>query len=654
MGPDTIEQPKSVPETVTVRANNIGGIDETSVTLTRGITALTGRNATNRTSLLQAIMAALGSDDVSLKADAESGHASIEIGDRTYERTLERTGSTVITDGSPYLEDSELADLFAFLLESNEARRAVARGDNLRELIMRPVDTEAIRSQIEERTQRKREIDERLSELEDLSKRLPSLEEQRTQLAGEIEDLQSELAAVEERIDDADTDVEDSRAEKNELEEKLDELQATRSELERTRQRIETERQSIDALEDEREGLEVELESLPEGGADEIDRLQAEIDTLQDQKESLTAEISQLQSTIQFNEERLEEAATHDLEVNGASEAGGDVTDQLLPDSESVVCWTCGSEVAKDQIETTIEQLQSSRQEKLQQRNEISNQLRERRNEREELEKTRSQVQQLERRIDGVETEIEDRTNRLGEYKDQRKELSDAVSDLEAAVEALETDTYEEVLDHHKEANQLEFRIEQKEREREDIGEEIDRIEGQLADRESLEARREDISEELTELRTRIDRIEADAVEAFNDHMQNVLDVLGYDNLDRIWIQRTEREVREGRRKVQKSSFDLKIVRSSDSGSAYEDDINHLSESEREVTGLVFALAGYLVHEVYETVPFMLLDSLEAIDSDRIASLIEYFREHAPYLVVALLYEDAAALEVDHEKVTEI
>jgi len=29
-----------------------------------------------------------------------------------------------------------------------------------------------------------------------------------------------------------------------------------------------------------------------------------------------------------------------------------------------------------------------------------------------------------------------------------------------------------------------------------------------------------------------------------------------------------------------------------------------LSESEREVTGLVFALAGYLVHDVHETVPF--------------------------------------------------
>ena len=81
--------------------------------------------------------------------------------------------------------------------------------------------------------------------------------------------------------------------------------------------------------------------------------------------------------------------------------------------------------------------------------------------------------------------------------------------------------------------------------------------------------------------------------------------------------------------------------------------IDHLSESEREVTGLVFALAGYLVHEVYETVPFMLLDSLE-IDSDRTATLIEYFTDDADYLIVALLPKDTRTLDESHRRMTEI
>jgi len=86
----------------------------------------------------------------------------------------------------------------------------------------------------------------------------------------------------------------------------------------------------------------------------------------------------------------------------------------------------------------------------------------------------------------------------------------------------------------------------------------------------------------------------------------------------------------------------------------YEDTVSHLSESEREVTGLVFALAGYLVHDVYEAVPFMLLDSLEAIDAERIAALVEYFADYVPYLVVALLPEDAQALPAEYDRVTDI
>jgi len=61
-----------------------------------------------------------------------------------------------------------------------------------------------------------------------------------------------------------------------------------------------------------------------------------------------------------------------------------------------------------------------------------------------------------------------------------------------------------------------------------------------------------------------------------------------------------------------------------------------------------------LVHDVHEQVPFILLDSLEAIDSNRIASLIEYFQTHASYITVALLPEDAAALSDEYTYVTSI
>ncbi|MFW5977610.1 MAG: chromosome segregation protein SMC, partial [Halohasta sp.] len=189
---------------------------------------------------------------------------------------------------------------------------------------------------------------------------------------------------------------------------------------------------------------------------------------------------------------------------------------------------------------------------------------------------------------------------------------------------------------------------------REDLDERIENVEAELAEREQLKTDREELRGRLETLRGRVDRLETEAVEAFNDHMDAVLETLGYDNLDRIWIERTTEPVTEGRRTVEESAFELHVVRSTDDGRAYEDTVGHLSESEREVTGLVFALAGYLVHEVHEELPFMILDSLEAIDADRIAALVDYLSEYAETVVVALLPEDAQALDDDYHRVTEI
>lgn len=48
------------PEAVTVSVRNLGGIESEELTFERGVTLLTGRNATNRTSVLRSVAAGLG------------------------------------------------------------------------------------------------------------------------------------------------------------------------------------------------------------------------------------------------------------------------------------------------------------------------------------------------------------------------------------------------------------------------------------------------------------------------------------------------------------------------------------------------------------------------------------------------------------------
>jgi len=295
-----------------------------------------------------------------------------------------------------------------------------------------------------------------------------------------------------------------------------------------------------------------------------------------------------------------------------------------------------------------------TRSDKLDERNEIRAEIQELTDEQSAIREAQREIERAKERLDAVETEIESTESRIADLEDRIASKREEIEELEADAESIDVDGYDEALELHREANRIELRIERIEDKIDEIDDEIDEREAAIERREDLKAEREELADRLTELRTRVDRIEENAVEEFNEHMGTVLDILEYENLDRIWIERRETEVREGRRKVMRTRFDLHIVRSSPDGTAYEDTVDHLSESEREVTGLVFALAGYLVHDVHETVPFILLDSLEAIDSDRIARVVDYFRTHADYLVAALLPEDADALPEEYAYVENI
>jgi DNA repair exonuclease SbcCD ATPase subunit len=294
------------------------------------------------------------------------------------------------------------------------------------------------------------------------------------------------------------------------------------------------------------------------------------------------------------------------------------------------------------------------RQRKQGEKQDITEELDAYRSEKRSLSEQKERREAQHRRLERIETELEESKRRRESLQQRRTELEETVAELEAELEQLQSSEFEQIVQLHRDANELEYELGRLENDRQDVDSEIERIERKLEAASEYATRREEINERLSELRTYVERLEKDAIESFNEHMADVLDILDYDNIERIWIERLQRETRDGRQKSIESFFELHVVRSQPSGVTYEDTIDHLSESEREVTGLVFALAGYLVHDVYEEVPFMLLDSLEAIDSDRIARLVEYFSDYPGYLVVALLTEDAEALPGEYTRIEQI
>jgi peptidoglycan hydrolase CwlO-like protein len=614
-----------------IHVENIGGINVSTVSLEPGVNVLVGRNVTNRTSFLRAITAVFSSEHVPLKTNADHGRVELELDGETHVRTLQRRNGDVVTDGTPYSDDPEAASLFAFLLQSNEERQAVTPGADLRDLIMRPVNTEAIRSEIASLEAEKSEINDELERLDALASDLSDLEAERQTLQNRIAEKKESLERVEREIEaiDVEAETEDAR---NRLEECLAELHDQHASLEEVRYQMGDARQHIGALRKEREECESRLEELVPDDADNLDDA---IENCRDRTTSIKTVMNELETAISLTESVVERDAADVVEV--VRKPRDDTDDQ---DTDDTVCWACGNEAPRADVEQSLDGLRTLHREKLSEQGdsliELSN-----------LKEHRAERDVLRDRLEAIEEERVEREEELTDLREWRRALNGEVANLRSEIDDLPVRNLEDLVDRYKEADELGFEIERLQDDLTDVSERIADIEKQLEERDAVEARRNMVRENLTEVRNRIDRVETEAVDQFNTHVAAVLERLEYDTLERVWLERSLSD-------DDTSTFTLKILRSTGDVMTHYDRIEHLSESEREVIGVVFALTGYIVHDVCETAPFVLLDSIEAIDSDRIASLVEYLAEYTRYLVVALQNNDVDALDTDYHCVTDI
>lgn len=341
----------------------------------------------------------------------------------------------------------------------------------------------------------------------------------------------------------------------------------------------------------------------------------------------------------------------HEAALPGITPESEAVTAELAPDADrEVVCWTCGTQIQREVIGDRIADLRDVIDEKRATRDERDARIEELQERRQEIEQAIDRRETLSRQLTETEEKIAARTEEIDELEATADQLREAISTLESEAADTQELRDHDLLEKYERLSDLQYERGQLQQQLDDITAEITDIE-ELPAKQTLETQQEEIQAELEDERTRIEDLETMAVDAFNEHMDELLEILAYENLARVWLEPRQPEPKPGPGEPE-TAFDLHVIRESRDGTGYEDDVANLSESEREIIGLVVALAGYLTHEVFETVPFMLLDSVEAIDADRLATLIEYFATYAPYLIMAVLPEDAAALDDEYERVS--
>ncbi|MFB6120812.1 MAG: archaea-specific SMC-related protein [Halobacteriaceae archaeon] len=571
---------------------NVAGIRSGRATLQPGLNVVQASNWQGKSSFLAGIETAMGTA-TALTDGAERGAVTVDGDGMAVSVTLEREHGRVVRTGDPYLVDEQdraYADLFAFLSEDNPVRSAVRRGDNLEDVLTRPLDFENIDEQIAAYRREREQVESELREAERARDRLPALQERVTGLESDLDDLRETRAALDDETD-----------EHEELTAVRDSLSDARAQRDQLRSRIGRLESNVESAEDE---LAAKREALADVEVPETEDYEEQIEEARTELDRVERQIDVLTDVYNANSRVLDEDLLDLLT---------DVERGLMEDT--LTCWVCGETADRDAFESRLAAIDDATQDLRAEAGDLRSQI-------ESLEADREARETAQRREAALEEEISDLKQRRDEYtaelersRDRLAELEDEIAALEDEMASLEADVDET----ESEITEVESEIKYTESELEDARADLEAAEETAAEVDALEERRESLAEQITELRTRKDRLKQDAREAFDDAMAEVLPVFepGFEHARLT------------------SQFDLVVVRD-----GREVSIDVLSEGEVELLGFVAALAGHEAFDVRERVPVILLDELGGLATEHLHHLVDYFRDRSPY-VVTTAYPEA-------------
>lgn len=576
----------------TLTIENIAGIRSGTATFEPGVNVVQASNWQGKSSLIRAVETVLGTA-TPLTVGADYGRVQLEMDDQTVEVELVRRDGTVHREGEPLLSeerDRVAAALFATLGETNAIRRAVRNGEDLAELLTRPLDLENIDEQIADLRAEREQVERELERAASAADKLPGAQERVTRLEADLEELRAERDRL------AGEGGDDQAASREELSEK-------RAARERAARTVERQRAQCDQLEERLAERRAELDDLevPEE-TDVGDRLAEKRESLHD----VESKLDLLRTVYNANRRVLEE---------GHLDLLSDVERGIAGDT--LGCWVCGEtadrEAFEERLDAVDDRIGTFRQRVADLETEV-----------EELQERRDAVERKRRRKRDLEEEVESLESRLAERQADLAEAEERLERFEAAVEELAAS----VAEADDELTDVESELKYTEAELEDAREELADLEREADRRDGLAAERDDLDDRIEQLRTRKERVKRETREAFDDAMASVLETFepGF----------------EGARLT--ANFELVVARE-----GREVTLDALSEGEIELLGIVAALAGYEAFDVEDRVPVILLDGLGALAGENLHRLVEYLRDRCTFLVTTAYPEQG---EFDGHTVT--
>ncbi|WP_254525728.1 archaea-specific SMC-related protein [Natrinema caseinilyticum] len=603
--------------TLHLELENIGGIEREEISITEGATFIQGPNAANKSSLLKGLLFALGARTVPIRSGADEARATLSVGDRRVERVARRTDAGVETSGEAWISDSDdvtLLERFAALLETNSLRSAVARNEDVETLLKEPMDIEALEEKRSAKMRRKREFTADVESAGDVDERLGDRERELAEKRDRLDELETTLEELYDEQDASSTDDDDG------LQELRDERADLRSDETDHEAQIEQLESAIDRLEERKTEIESDIESTRETvESNDLERLERERESVRSELDDVTRRLDVLQSVLTANREML------DSEFTGA--LGHDTG--LMGDE--VTCWACGRSAPLEEFDETVDELTELVKDDKRRKREREPEIEELTEQIEEVRRSETELQELESEMRDVEQKLASRRDSLDDRQSQLRTVRDRLDELDDGIA-------QRAADQRSEQSALTEEIEETRVEIQTLRREIERLEGTCESlRETqgeIERKRDEIEEltdEITALTDRIENLESELREVFNGTMDELLDALEFERIERVWLD---------------GEFELVIAREVD-GRTQQDSLDHLAESEREMVGLVLALAGFVTYDVADITPVLVLDSLGAFDAERTRRLVDHFADETDYLVATAHPESAVDATFD-------
>ena len=561
---------------------NIAGIRHAEAHIEPGVNAVRASNWQGKSSFLAGIKTAFGTA-TPLTEGQSSGEVALQTTDDEITIQLERTNGAVSRSGQPYLDeeyDRICAELFAFLDEDNDIRQAVRSGENLENLLTRPLDFENIDEQIADLRAEREQVERELERAETAAERLPQLQQRVTSLKTDLEELRTER-----------TEIDDDAAGDSDAREELSELRAQRDRVETKIDRLESTAESVRAtLSEKRDELDSLMVPSDDDIVGELERLRADLRNVERDKELL-------QSVYEANKRVVDEERVELLT---------DVSHDMLADS--VTCWLCGSDATREDIEAQLAALDDRITDLRSRAEDAKQQVNALETKRDEIRDARRREADLTDRIADLESRLAETETDLETARERRDDLASQIEELAADVDSTE----DRITD-------LESEIKYTEAELADVRDELEETEALAEQQDMLDDEYDSLTEEITDLRKRKDRVKRQTREAFSSALDDLLVQFdtGFE---------TARLT---------STFDLVVARD-----GREAELDALSEGERELLGIVAALAGHEAFEVSQRVPVMLLDGLGGLATDNLQILVEYLAARTEYLVLTAYPEN--------------